>query len=260
MFLTTLLYNQFVLKEFVYLTILVVIFFRIFCFIKSIGCKLYYFILSLLNTFYPNSIPVNVTPVLQTFTSVVLSIYRDNNDNINGIICTPIFDHNKLQELSDIVSFFHSSVSFVCISGERRKYTKEFVQYIKLHADITVNDFTVYVYDTKGLDSVFLFDLSYFNSNFLKIKDIPIGIENGERSSMVCHYEKLRLIKFINANNKIEYSSELLFNSCGIDFDISFEELIEHIKYNLLHNKEMYLFYYHIVIVIYISKNIAKWR
>ena len=201
---------------------------------------------------YKNSICLNV------HSTILLSIYRNNAGNICGFVCTPVFGNSDAYNLSRVIEIFNCNSSVVCISDDKHIYTRALVRYIKNYADRTKTKLSIYVYDTKGIDALLLFDISYFNNHVMRIKDVPIGYDNASKASMTCNYGNLNLIEFKNLNFYMEDSIEIIFSNLNIDFEISYDELIEHINYNVLENKEIYLFYYHTVISLYVNNTIIN--
>ena len=203
-----------------------------------------------------------ITNVLQekqaVYSSLLLSLYRNNEEKICGFVFTPILDSKNIYNISSVIEAFNQAESFICISSDKYTYTRELIKYIKLYADKTDKKLKIYMYDVKGIDSLFLFDLSYYNSHFVRIKDVPIGFYQAKKASMTCKYECLQEIIFFNLNLFLEDSVEIIFSNSNIDFGVSYEELIQHIDYEVLENKEIYLFYYHIVISLYINQNIIN--
>ena len=189
---------------------------------------------------------------------IIMSVYRDNNERICGIIITPIINDKEAYNLLKVNYLFNCDSSLVCVSSDKHVYTREIINYIKEYADLLQNQLVIYVYDARGIDTSLLFDISFFNSHFIRIKDVPIGFDNCIKASMICYYQDLKLIEFRNLNYYMEDSMELIFDKMNIEFDVSYDEIVEYIHYGILKEKKKYIFYYHVIVSLYANQNIIN--
>ena len=184
----------------------------------------------------------------------VLSIYRDNKEKISAIIITPVYNHKQIYNKNTIHHHLNHEQTGICISKEKYIYITKLIDYLKNNISEESTLITLYVNDRCGIDVSFLFDISYYNNHFIKIKDVPIGNSEAKRALLKFQYSNIENLEIINANCIIDSSIELLFSELTFDPGIPFEEIDEHIHYGIFENKELYIFYHHIILTLKISE------